>query len=93
MGYNNDIIMTLGVDDESTYGRKLGITVAVDTLGMCTISFGSNYSIRIPEDDVDALRDLLHEASVQLMVQRNKKEELSKVGRREGNGEGREWGS
>jgi len=93
MGYNNDIIMTVGVDDESTYGKKLGITIAVDTLGMCTISFGSNYSIRIPEDDVDALRQVLNTASVKLMVQRNKKEELSKVGRREGNGEGREWGS
>ena len=93
MTYNNNIIQTLGVDDESTYGRKLGITVAVDTLGLCTISFGANYSIRIPEDDVDALRDLLHEASVKLMVRRNKKEELSKVGRREGNGEGREWGN
>ena len=93
MGYNNDIIMTVGVDDESTYGRKLGITIAVDTLGMCTISFGSNYSIRIPEDDVDALRQVLNTASVKLMNQRNKKEELSKIGRREGNGEGREWGN
>ena len=62
--------MTLGVDDESTYGRKLGITVAVDTLGMCTISFGTSYSIRIPEDDVDALRDVLYEASRQLGYQR-----------------------
>ena len=70
MSYRNNIIMTLGVDDESTYGRKLGITVAVDTLGMCTISFGTSYSIRIPEDDVDALRDVLYEASRQLGYQR-----------------------
>ena len=55
MSYNNNIIQTLGVDDESTYGKKLAITVAVDTLGMCTISFGTSFSIRIPEDDVDAL--------------------------------------
>ena len=67
MSYNNNIIQTLGVDDESTYGKKLAITVAVDTLGMCTISFGSNYSIRIPKDDVDALRDVLYSASRQLM--------------------------
>ena len=91
MSYNNNIIQTLGVDDESTYGKKLAISVAVDTLGMCTISFGSGYSIRIPEDDVDALRDVLYSASTKLMAQRNAKEELSKVGRREGNGEGREW--
>jgi len=83
MGYNNNIICTLGVDDESTYGKKLAITVAVDTLGMCTISFGSNYSIRIPEDDVDALRDVLYDASRQLMAIRNRKailkEELERL--------------
>ena len=71
MLYNNNIIQTLGVDDESTYGRKLGITVAADTLGMCTISFGTSYSIRIPEDDVDALQGVLFEASKQLSIQRN----------------------
>ena len=71
MSYNNNIIMTLGVDDESTYGKKLAITVAVDTLNMCTISFGSGYSIRIPEDDVDALRDVLFNASRKIMHQRN----------------------
>jgi len=69
MSYNNNIIQTLGVDDESTYG-KLSITVAVDTLGMCTISFGTNYSIRIPEDDVDALRDVLYSASKAQMAYR-----------------------
>jgi len=74
MSYNNNIIQTLGVDNESTYGKKLAITVAVDTLGMCTISFGSSYSIRIPEDDVDALRDVLYSASTRLMAQRNKTE-------------------
>ena len=74
MSYRNDIIMTLGVDDESTHGKKLAITVGVDTLDMCTISFGSSYSIRIPEDDVDALRDVLYEASNRIMQQRCKKQ-------------------
>jgi len=69
MSYNNNIIQTLGVDDESTYG-KLSITIAVDTLGMCTITFGNSYSIRIPEDDVDALRGVLHSASRAQMVHR-----------------------
>jgi hypothetical protein len=70
--YNNNIIRTVGVDDEIPFEnttRKLGITVAVDTLGMCTISFGTSYSIRIGEDDVDALRDVLNRASVMLMNQ------------------------
>ena len=74
MSYKNNIIQTLGVDNESTYGKKLAITVAVDTLGMCTISFGSGYSIRIPEDDVDALRDVLYDASRTLTIQRVNKE-------------------
>ena len=74
MSYNNNIIMTLGVANESSYPHKMGITVAVDTLGMCTISFGTSFSIRIPEDDVDALRDVLHTASRQLMVGRVNKD-------------------
>ena len=73
MGYNHQLIRTLGVDDESTYGKKLAINIGVDSLGMCTISFGSNYSIRIPEDDVDALSDLLYEASSKLCSMRNRK--------------------
>jgi len=80
MSYNNNIIQTLGVDDESTYG-KLSITVAVDTLDMCTISFGTSYSIRVPEDDVDALRDVLFQASKQLMAQRNEAEQFEIVNR------------
>ena len=72
--YNHRLIGTIGVDDESgslpRFGNKLPISVGVDTLGMCVISFASNYSLRIPEEDVDALRELLNTASVQLMVQR-----------------------
>jgi hypothetical protein len=80
MSYNNNIIKTIGVDNESTYG-KLSITVAVDTLGMCTISFGTSSSIRIPEDDVDSFRDVLSQASKQLMVQRNEAEQFEFVNR------------
>ena len=75
--YNHSLIGSIGVDDnsENNEGRrgdsKLGITVGVDTLGTCTISFGSEYAIRIPEEDVDALRDLLFRASNQLMIQRS----------------------
>ncbi len=69
MSYNNNIIQTLGVDNESSYPHKMGITVAVDTLGMCTISFGTSFSIRIPEDDLDAFREVLGTASIMLMNQ------------------------
>ena len=68
--YNHELIGTIGVDDESSYPNQMAITVGVDTLGMCVVSFGTSYSIRIPEKDVDALRRILHDASRQLMVQR-----------------------
>lgn len=74
MEYNHQLLGTLGVDDESNGRGKLSIQVGVDTLGMCTISFGSSYSIRIPEDDVDALRDILYDAGRKLMIQRVNKE-------------------
>ena len=74
MSYDNKIIRALGVDDESNAPYKLSIKVSVDTLGMCTINFGSSYSIRIPEDDVDALRDVLYDASRMLTIQRVNKE-------------------
>ena len=70
MEYNHQLLGTLGVDDESSGRGKLSIQVGVDTLGMCTISFGSSYSIRIPEDDVDALRDILYDASRKLDILR-----------------------
>jgi len=68
--YNHQLIGTIGVSTETYTGRKLPISVGVDTLDMCTISFGTSYSIRINEEDVDSLRRILHEASRKLMVQR-----------------------
>ena len=75
--YNNNLIGTLGVDNESSYPNQLGITIGVDNLDMCTITFGSAYSIRIPAKDVDALRDMLHTASQKILfdsVARHEKE-------------------
>ena len=68
--YNHELIGMIGVDDESNNGKELGISVGVDTLGMCTISFGTHYSIRIPEADVDKFRGILHDASRKMSVQR-----------------------
>ena len=88
--YNHQLIGMIGVDDESNNGKELGISVGVDTLGMCTISFGTQYSIRIPEEDVDKFRRILHDASRKMMVDRVERE--SRVGYRTwgGNGEARE---
>jgi len=48
---------------------------------MCTISFGTSYSIRIPEDDVRALQDVLLRAVNQLSDQRNEAEEFESTSR------------
>ena len=65
--YNHELVGTIGVSTETYSGRKLPISVGVDTHGMCVVSFGTSYSIRINEDDVDALRRILHDASRMLM--------------------------
>ena len=74
MAYSHELIGMIGVDDESNNGKQLGISVGVDSLGMCTISFGTSYSIRIPEADVDKLRDILYDASRKMNVQRYDRE-------------------
>ena len=69
--YNHELIGTLGVDDHSEGPAvKLSIGVGVGSDGTCVISFGTKYSIRIPEDDVFALRDLLHDAGRKLEIAR-----------------------
>ena len=74
--YCHKHLATIGVDDESTHGRKLAITVGFDTLGMCTISFGTSFSIRIPEDDVGKFGEVLERAHKELLVQRIEEEFL-----------------
>ncbi len=79
--YKERTIGSIGVDDEGNWGQKTGITVKVDTLDKATIRFGSSYTLRINEEDVDALRELLNTASVVLMNQRytSKKEQSAEV--------------
>ncbi len=79
--YKERTIGSIGVDDEGSWGQKTGITVKVDTLDKATIRFGSSYTLRINEEDVDALRALLATASVALMNQRytSKKEQSAEV--------------
>ena len=69
MSYESKDIGAIGVDDESNYPNKTSIKITVDSLNKATIRFGSDYSIRLNEDDVDALRQLLFDATKQLMIQ------------------------
>jgi hypothetical protein len=82
MAYSHELIGDIGVDDESNGGRPLNIGVGVDSLGMCTISFGTAYSIRIPEADVDKLRDILHDASRKMNWQRHERKMEAAMERR-----------
>ena len=74
MAFSHELIGMIGVDDASNNGKPLGISVGIDSLGMCTISFGTAYSIRIPEEDVDNLRDILYDASRKMTVQKYDRE-------------------
>ena len=95
MAYSKKHIGNIAIENESSSPRKLPISVHIDTLGAATIALGDSMSIRTNELGLDALRELLYEASRALLVQRNENEELSKVGLRTwgGNGEAREWGA
>ena len=74
MAYSHELIGNIGVNDESNGRGPLNIGVGVDSLGMCTITFGTSYSLRIPEADVDKLRDILYDASRTMNVQRYDRE-------------------
>ena len=74
MAYSHELIGNIGVNDESSGRGPLNVGVGVDSLGMCTITFGTSYSLRIPEADVDKLRDILYDASRKMSVQRYDRE-------------------
>jgi hypothetical protein len=74
MSYTYKDIGAIGVDDESNYNQKTSISAIVDSLGMVGIRIGSDCTIRINEEDLDALRELLYKASRTLMSQRADKE-------------------
>jgi len=71
MEYGKKLMGSIGVGEEDNGYGKFGITVSVDTLQQCNIKIEGFCDITITEDDVDALRALLHNASIQLMKQRN----------------------
>ena len=77
--YENKQIGSISVDDESTYPNKLGITVSVDSHEMCTIRFENSMSVRIPAGDLFSLRDLLYDASREMMMQISSNEGFDRV--------------
>ena len=51
---------------------RIDVEVKTDTLGFATISFGSSFTLRLNEFNVDELRSLLYDASRQLGIDRAK---------------------
>jgi hypothetical protein len=78
MSYTEETIGSISVQDEGNWCTGTCITVKVDSLDKATIRFGDSYTLRITEEDVDALRTVLHEASVKLMHQRCAKKAAEK---------------
>ena len=76
MEYKKQHIGNVFIENESTSPRTLPISVHIDTLGAATISIGDTISIRTNEFGLDDLRSILHEASVALMNQKNKKKKI-----------------
>lgn len=74
MAYSHELIGNIGVDDESNGGRPLNVGVGIDSLDMCTITFGTSFSLRIPAEDVDKLRKILHDASRKMDYKRANRE-------------------
>ena len=68
MSYTFKKIGTIKVSDDGD-SHKFNIECRVDSLNMAGIVFGNSMTLRLNETDLNALRELLHDASVQLMRQ------------------------
>ena len=67
-GYEKFHICDVVIDNESSGDKGLNVSVHVDTLGKCSIEFGSSMTIRTGECGIDDLREVLYEASRQLAL-------------------------
>ena len=67
--YENKLIDVIKIDCDSGWPRKTEVSARVDTYAMTTIRFGDSFTLRINNEDVDALRQLLLNASIEAIVQ------------------------
>jgi len=49
---------------------ELHIDAELDTLDMLTITFGNSFTLRVDEDSVDLLREMLYDVSRRMAIQR-----------------------
>ena len=68
------------IDLKTENHGELHIDAELDTLDMLTITFGNSFTLRVNEDSVDLLREMLYDVSRRMAIQRSKRDEAPKLG-------------
>ena len=58
------------IDLETENHGQLHVDCELDTLDMLTITFGNSFTLRVNEDSVDLLREMLYDVSRRMARQR-----------------------
>ncbi len=58
------------IDLETENHGQLHVDAELDTLDMLTITFGNSFTLRVDEDAVDLLREMLYDVSRRMARQR-----------------------
>jgi len=59
------------IDLKTENHGELHIDAELDTLDMLTITFGNSFTLRVDEDSVDHLREMLYDISRRMAIQRS----------------------
>jgi hypothetical protein len=60
------------IDLKTENHGELHIDAELDTLDMLTITFGHSFTLRVDEDSVDLLREMLYDVSRRMAIQRSR---------------------
>ena len=63
------------IDLKTENHGELHIDCELDTLDMLTITFGNSFTLRVDEDSVDLLREMLYDVSRRMARQRANRDE------------------
>ena len=59
------------IDLQTENHDELHIDAELDTLNMLTITFGNSFTLRVDENAVDLLREMLYDVSRRMAIQRS----------------------
>ena len=63
------------IDLETENHGQLHVDCELDTLDMLTITFGNSFTLRVNEDSVDLIREMLYDVSRRMAIQRSKRDD------------------